>query len=146
MCHYARDTVDISRRGGERRNTAGGFIRTPVAALWIVAERQWLSRIHLKFRTIRRRPARRSQGNSEFFRVLLRGASMPNGIAEGRYMDTSDRFLFFSVRGKWIPHSHRHARYFCETTLRYRARMHASATCTQAMYLGTHPTSSALYL
>lgn len=56
-------------------------------------------------------------------------------------MDTSDRFLFFSVRGKWIPRSHRHARYFCETTLRYRARMHASATCTQAMYLGTHPTS-----
>lgn len=93
--------------------------------------------IHLKFVGALR-------DNSGFFRDRFANAPMPNGIAEGRYMDTSDRFLFFPARaanGYRVRRAHRHARYFRETTLRYRARMHASATCSRALYPGTHQTS-----
>lgn len=48
----------IYRAVGERGegNAAEGLIRTAVAVLWTVVERQRLPGIHLKFRTIRRRP------------------------------------------------------------------------------------------
>lgn len=124
----------------------GGFIGTLVAAFMNVVERQRLPGIHLKFRTIRRRAARRSRGNLGIFSVAHRCQMASRRIVI--WIHRIDFFFFVGSRQMDTAYSprahraHRHARYFCETTLRYRARMHASATCyPRALYPGTHQTS-----
>lgn len=60
---------------------------------------------------------------------------MPNGIAESRYMDTSDRFLFFSnVRSKWIPRSLRASS--CSLFSRNNTSLSCSDACIRNMNTG----------